>query len=633
MSFRNLSKDFRYINENGGEIKFVFEDGFAINKPNGIDTVSISHSQAQGINQVGSTIQSSNVQSRVVTVNGIFVGTANQQAENKTKLISVIRPDLTAKLYSGEYYLDVRPTATPVIEPKPLFSAFQFSVIAPYPYWQKDSSASATLSGVQKRFKFPWNISGGGTVYNDSGSVVSFNATESTPLVGVVADIEPVQDLHGYGYPWPAGGGKNKANIASIKRGDGSARAGNESISLPAGTYTMSANNVGDCSMTIQFWSSNNNMGTKNFDVGQNSNTITLTDDIVRLYCYISTENYNNGKYGELTTIQIEVGSSPSSYEPYENICPISGWSNVNVYREAQYDAGATPYATINLNGTRYGGSLDVATGVLTGDRSKIVLDSNIPSGTGGVRNITVLENCIRFEYYPYRSIGKGNRASLLSDSFRNENTAEPFTCSTGATEPRMYVCLPSEYNTEALIRSYFASNPAEFVYELATPQTIQLTGQTLPSTLVGANAVWVDSGDVSVQYRKKVGTPYRFGELVTAQFITINNDGQVPVPYTVTFSAVDTVVSPKLIDAYTNEYLLLNKTLVAGEKVVVEITHERTYVNSSVDGECRGALDLGSSFFRLAVGDNVIKPEATSGKSNLNVKIDYAAEIVGIAV
>ena len=286
MSFRNLSKDFRYINENGGEIKFVFEDGFTINKPNGIDMVSISHSQAQGINQVGSTIQSSNVQSRVVTVNGIFVGTANQQAENKTKLISVIRPDLTAKLYAGDYYLDVRPTATPVIEPKPLFAAFQFSVIAAYPYWQKDSSASATLSGVQKRFKFPWNIS----------------------------------------------------------------------------------------------------------------------------------------------------------------------------------------------------------------------------------------------------------RA-------------------------------------------------------------------------------------------------YRFGELVTAQFITINNDGQVPVPYTVTFSAVDTVVSPKLIDAYTNEYLLLNKTLVAGEKVVVEITHERTYVNSSVDGECRGALDLGSSFFRLAVGDNVIKPEATSGKSNLNVKIDYAAEIVGIAV
>ena len=76
-----------------------------------------------------------------------------------------------------------------------------------------------------------------------------------------------------------------------------------------------------------------------------------------------------------------------------------------------------------------------------------------------------------------------------------------------------------------------------------------------------------------------------------------------------------------------------MNKTLVAGEEVVIEITHERTYVNSSVDGECRGALDLGSSFYRLAVGDNVIKPEATSGKSNLQVGIQYASEVVGVVL
>ena len=129
------------------------------------------------------------------------------------------------------------------------------------------------------------------------------------------------------------------------------------------------------------------------------------------------------------------------------------------------------------------------------------------------------------------------------------------------------------------------------------------------------------------------ISQPYRFGEVVTAAFINILNDGQVPIPFTVTYTAIDTVVNPKLIEAATNEYLLLNKSLVAGEKVVIEITHERTYVNSSVDGECRGALDLGSSFFRLKVGDNVIKPEAASGKSNLNVRIDFASEIVGVAV
>ena len=284
MSFPNIPKTFVYLNENGESIVFTFASGYLIDKPQGIDTLSISHSEAQGINQVGSTFQSSNVKSRPVTMKGRIVGLFQQ--DKKTNLLSVVRPDLSARLYADDYYLEVRPTATPTIEGREKNASFQFSMLAAYPYWQKDSSVVATLSGVQKRFKFPWNIS------------------------------------------------------------------------------------------------------------------------------------------------------------------------------------------------------------------------------------------------------------------------------------------------------------------------------------------------------RK-----YRFGEVVTAQFITVNNEGQVPVPYTATFTAVDTVVSPKLIDAYTNEYLLLNKTLVAGEKVVVQITHDRTYVNSSVDGECRGALDLGSSFYRLKVGDNVIKPEATSGKANLNVTIDFAAEIVGIAL
>lgn len=284
MICKNLSKTFRYVNENGAEIIFEAEHGFIINKPTGIDTLSVSHSQAQGINQVGSTIQSSNVQSRPVNITGYLIGF--QQAEHKDLLLSVIRPDLSAKLYADDFYLDVYPTATPSIEPLKQFAAFSLSLLAAYPYWQKDDSASATLSGVAKRFKFPWNIS----------------------------------------------------------------------------------------------------------------------------------------------------------------------------------------------------------------------------------------------------------RA-------------------------------------------------------------------------------------------------YRFGEPVSAQFININNGGQVPIPYTVTFTAKATVVSPKLIEAATNEYLLINKTLAPGEKLTVQITHERTYVNSSVDGECRGSLDLGSSFFRLKVGDNVIKPEALSGKSDLQVDIDYATEIVGISL
>lgn len=155
MSF--LSKTFRYVNENGGEIVFTYKNGFLINKPIGIDTVSVNLSQAVGINQVGSTIQSSNVQPRPVTISGILVG--DFQSSNKDKLLSVIRPDLEAKLYADDFYLTVRPTSTPAIEPYPKFSKFQFSVLAAYPYWQKDDSTRSQLASVTPGFKFPWNIS------------------------------------------------------------------------------------------------------------------------------------------------------------------------------------------------------------------------------------------------------------------------------------------------------------------------------------------------------------------------------------------------------------------------------------------------------------------------------------------
>lgn len=284
MNFNNLSKLFRYVNENGDSVTFDYVGGFLISKPSGIDTLSVSLSQAQGIDQVGATIQSTNIQPRPVTIVGCLVGDA--QDVNKNKLLSVVRPDIGGKLYADDYYLSVYPTATPIIEPKDRLARFQFSLLAPYPYWCKDDSASATLSGIQKLFKLPCNFS-----------------------------------------------------------------------------------------------------------------------------------------------------------------------------------------------------------------------------------------------------------------------------------------------------------------------------------------------------------KTYRFGELMQTQFMNVPNRGQVPIPYTATFVAKGEVVNPKITNATTGKFLLIKKTLVSGERLVVEITHERTYVTSSVDGDCRGALSLTSNLFRLDVGDNVLKPEAASGLDNLQVDVDFATEIVGIAL
>ena len=156
-NFNNLSKLFRYVNDNGDSITFDFAGGYLINKPTGIDTVSVSLSQAKGINQTGATIQSRNVQPRPVNITGYLVGDA--QTVGKEKLLSVVRPDIGGKLYADDYYLNVYPTATPNIEPKRWGAQFQFSLLAAYPYWCKDDSASVALAGIEPLFRFPWNIS------------------------------------------------------------------------------------------------------------------------------------------------------------------------------------------------------------------------------------------------------------------------------------------------------------------------------------------------------------------------------------------------------------------------------------------------------------------------------------------
>lgn len=153
----NLSKTFRYVNANGDTLVFDYAHGYLINKPNGIDTININLSQAQGINQVGSTVQSATVQARPVTVNGIIVG--EDGAARKNALVAAVRPDIPGKLYADGYFLDVYVTATPTVEARGKCAKFQFSLTAAYPYWQKADKVTKALFGVEKRFKFPWNLS------------------------------------------------------------------------------------------------------------------------------------------------------------------------------------------------------------------------------------------------------------------------------------------------------------------------------------------------------------------------------------------------------------------------------------------------------------------------------------------
>lgn len=156
MAYNNLSKLFRYVGADGQEIIFDYTNGYLIRKPSGIDTLSVSVNESYGINQVGTSVSSEHVESRPVTITGRVVGDAQEQ--RKKRLLDVIRPG-AGRLYCDDYYLDVRTTETPTVGPDRSHAQFQVSFLAPHPYWCRESKETGTLMGVEKLFKFPWNIS------------------------------------------------------------------------------------------------------------------------------------------------------------------------------------------------------------------------------------------------------------------------------------------------------------------------------------------------------------------------------------------------------------------------------------------------------------------------------------------
>lgn len=155
MSF--LSKTFKYTNEKGGIITFAYDEGYLINFPDGVDSVSVNLSTSTGTNNIGSSVQSKAIKERAITINGKIVGKNGQAL--KDKLISVVRPDMEGKLYADDKYLDCYVSTSPIIGPEPFGANFQIGLLAPYPYWAYANKNIVYMSGIQGRFKFPWNIS------------------------------------------------------------------------------------------------------------------------------------------------------------------------------------------------------------------------------------------------------------------------------------------------------------------------------------------------------------------------------------------------------------------------------------------------------------------------------------------
>ena len=191
-----------------------------------------------------------------------------------------------------------------------------------------------------------------------SGAIASFPDGAAVAAKDVTIGIEPVQDLHGYDHPWPAGGGKNKYDFDLFEHktsqfvyGESSASCKNCLNSLPAGEYTITAKFTVDALSEI---TDRRNVGflltlsggSKNL-IEQRTVSVGTTIEIFKAFTISSEEVgtftacyfYCGIGGGQALDDRITISNvgiiegRVNTFLPYSNICPISGWTGANVIR------------------------------------------------------------------------------------------------------------------------------------------------------------------------------------------------------------------------------------------------------------------------------------------------------------
>ena len=484
------------------------------------------------------------------------------------------------------------------------------------------------------REEFYWMNISLATYLTVVGNPVSFTA-RNAPLKQLKVAFSPKQDLHGYDSPWHAGGGKNLFNLSADNIYKMNGEAG--------WTYTIN----GDTLSVVVTAAASNWMRFKVFEITQDmvgkkyvqscitnpvdndrwftqydpsagtdsiiyANPVTISQDMVGKWLGVHFKFTAVGTYS-FSKIQVEAGSTATSYAPYSNICPILGWDSLNVEQRGKnlfhFTAGRSAYTwgdgcglstisagdySVTLNGTASaihvftvtGFSLELPAGKYTASLSTYSKVRMVITSSGGESIASVFDTPITFTL-----LGKANLSFTFNitsgASFDNEElkiqieqgetsteivpyTGRSISITLGQTvysgtvdvvtgqgvdnkqkhtfsagdvwtyydngTNSFFYLYPISAHTAKLaqtaitengveldingingqVRAYLSKNPFlsadtdmasfmatyGFVYELATPITIQLTPQEVES-LAGDNTLWSDANQpLTVTYR-----------------------------------------------------------------------------------------------------------------------------------
>lgn len=164
------------------------------------------------------------------------------------------------------------------------------------------------------------------------------------------------------------------------------------------------------------------------------------------------------------------------------------------------YHAYQGETTTTDLGRTVYGGTVDLVTGVLTVTHKSVTPPSSDYANNGTTGTL------YEFSLNNLTDKAAGSTNFICSNMMVSANRAE-YSARGRDTGQTIIFCLPTSVaNNITSARAWVDSNPIQTVYELATPQTYQLTPSQIVA-LLGGNTIWSNAGQVTVKYRRREAT------------------------------------------------------------------------------------------------------------------------------
>ena len=175
-------------------------------------------------------------------------------------------------------------------------------------------------------------------VETESAPIVSISdGADDQPMKSVKVAIEPVQDLHGYDAPWPAGGSSQiwdeEWELGGYLTGNGNKSSRNDAIRcknkipiIPNTSYYFgcaSHSTAGDG--VLLFYDAQETF--ISYVTGALNSVTTSPENAYYMTFYIAPETTYN------YDIAVNYPATDTAYHPYSNICPITGWTGVKVTR------------------------------------------------------------------------------------------------------------------------------------------------------------------------------------------------------------------------------------------------------------------------------------------------------------